>query len=260
MRALVGVKRVIDYSIKARVKGDKSGIEKANVKMSMNPFCEIAVEEALKMKEKGWISHVTTLSIGDKTASETLRHSLALGADDAFHILTSLPIDTALQPLIVAKIFQKILEENKYDIILLGKQAIDDDSNQTSQILSALMNWPLANFASSITRKNDNNLFEVVREVDTGLEKILVDTPCVISCDLRLNTPRYTSLKNITAAKKKTIREIKIEDLKLDFNPKVKILEVIEPPQRKAGVRVRIILIYIYFLYKLFLNNCLYFF
>jgi electron transfer flavoprotein beta subunit len=237
MRALVGVKRVIDYSVKARVKADKSGIEKTNVKMSINPFCEIAVEEAIRMKEKGWISHISTLSIGDKTSSETLRHSLALGADDAFHILANLSTDTTLQPLAVAKIFQKIILEHKYDIILLGKQAIDDDSNQTSQILSALMNWPIANFASAINKKGDNE-FEVTREIDTGLQKIIVNAPCIISCDLRLNTPRYTSLKNITAAKKKPIKEFKIEELGIDYQPKVKILEVTEPPQRKAGIKV----------------------
>jgi electron transfer flavoprotein beta subunit len=237
MRALVGVKRVIDYSVKARVKADKSGIEKTNVKMSINPFCEIAVEEAIRMKEKGWISHISTLSIGEKTSSETLRHSLALGADDAFHILANLSTDTTLQPLAVAKIFQKIILEHKYDIILLGKQAIDDDSNQTSQILSALMNWPIANFASAINKKGENE-FEVTREIDTGLQKIIVNAPCIISCDLRLNTPRYTSLKNITAAKKKPIKEFKIEELGIDYQPKVKILEVTEPPQRKAGIKV----------------------
>jgi electron transfer flavoprotein beta subunit len=237
MRALVGIKRVIDYSVKARVKADKSGIEKVNVKMSMNPFCEIAVEEAIRMKEKGWISHISTISIGDKTSGESLRHSLALGADDAFHILTNLSTDTALQPLAVAKILRKIAEEHRYDIILLGKQAIDDDSNQTAQIISALLNWPIANFASAINKKGDNE-FEVTREIDTGLQKIIVNAPFIISCDLRLNTPRYTSLKNITAAKKKTIKEFKIEDLGIDFNPKVKILEVTEPPQRKAGVKV----------------------
>ena len=237
MRALVGVKRVIDYSVKARVKADKSGIEKTNVKMSINPFCEIAVEEAIRMKEKGLISHISTLSIGDKTSSETLRHSLALGADDAFHILTNLSTDTTLQPLAVAKIFQKIILEHKYDIILLGKQAIDDDSNQTSQILSALLNWPIANFASAINKKGENE-FEVTREIDTGLQKIIVNAPCIISCDLRLNTPRYTSLKNITAAKKKTIKEFKIEEIGIDYQSKVKVLEVNEPPQRKAGIKV----------------------
>ena len=238
MRALVGVKRVIDYSVKTRVKADKSGIEKANVKMSINPFCEIAVEEAIRMKEKGWIKHITTLSIGDKTSAETLRHSLALGADDAFHILTNLPTDMQIQPLIVAKIFKKIMQEHKYDIILLGKQAIDDDCNQTSQILSALLNWPVATFASAINKKSETE-FEVTREIDSGLQKLIVPLPCVISCDLRLNTPRYTSLKNITAAKKKPIKEIKLEDLKLECDAKVKIVEVTEPPMRKAGVKVK---------------------
>jgi electron transfer flavoprotein beta subunit len=237
MRALIGVKRVIDYSIKARVKADKSGIEKANVKMSINPFCEIAVEEAIRMKEKGLISHISTISIGDKASSETLRHSLALGADDSFHILTNLATDTSLQPLAVAKILKKIAEEYKYDIILLGKQAIDDDSNQTPQILSALLNWPVANFASAINKKADGEL-EVTREIDTGLQKVIVNTPCIISCDLRLNVPRYSSLKNITAAKKKPLKEIKIEELGIDFNPKVKIVECIEPPQRQAGIKV----------------------
>jgi electron transfer flavoprotein beta subunit len=241
MRALVGVKRVIDSYVKARVKADKSGIEKTNVKMSINPFCEIAVEEAIRMKEKGLISHISTLSIGDKTSSETLRHSLALGADDAFHILTNLSTDTTLQPLAVAKIFQKIILEHKYDIILLGKQAIDDDSNQTSQILSALLNWPIANFASAINKKGENE-FEVTREIDTGLQKVIVNAPCIISCDLRLNTPRYTSLKNITAAKKKTIKELKIEEMGIEYQSRVKVLEVNEPPQRKAGIKVFLLL------------------
>jgi electron transfer flavoprotein beta subunit len=237
MRALIGVKRVIDYSVKARVKADKTGIEKANVKMSMNPFCEIAVEEAIRMKEKGWISHISTVSIGDKFSSETLRQSLALGADDAYHVMTGLPTDTSIQPLAVAKILKKIIEEYKYDIVILGKQAIDDDSNQTSQILSALLNWPLATFASNILKVGDKD-FEVTREVDSGLQKIIVDAPCVISCDLRLNTPRYIGLKNITAAKKKPLKEIKLEDLKIDYNQKIQLVEVSEPPQRQAGIRV----------------------
>jgi len=237
MRALVGVKRVIDYAVKVRVKPDKSGVEKTSVKMSINPFCEIALEEAIRMKEKGIISHISTLSIGDKSSSETLRHSLALGADDAYHILTGLSTDNLLQPLIVAKVFKKIIEEHKYDIVLLGKQAIDDDASQTPQILSALMQWPMANFASEIKKISETE-FEVIREVDSGLEKIIVSKPCIFSCDLRLNTPRYTSLKNITAAKKKTIKEIKIEDLNIDFTPRLKFLEVTEPPIRKAGVKV----------------------
>jgi electron transfer flavoprotein beta subunit len=238
MRALVGVKRVLDYSIKARVKADKTGIEKTNVKMSINPFCEIAVEEAIRMKEKKWISHISALSIGEKTSAETIRHALALGADDGYHILTNMQTDTVLQPLAVAKIFKKIVEEHKYDLVLLGKQSIDDDFNQTAQILSALLNWPVANFVSGIVKKSEKE-FEITREVDSGLQKIIVNTPCVISCDLRLNTPRYSSLKNITAAKKKPIKEIKIEDLKIETEPKIKILEVNEPPQRKAGIKVK---------------------
>jgi electron transfer flavoprotein beta subunit len=238
MRALVGIKRVIDFQVKARVKPDKTGIEKANVKMSINPFCEIAVEEAIRMKEKGWISHISSLSVGDKGSAETLRHSLALGADDGLHIMTNLPTDTALQPLLLAKIFKKIIEEHKYDIVILGKQAIDDDSNQTSQILSAILNWPIANFASNVNKVSDKG-YEVTREIDTGLQKIYLEAPFVLSCDLRLNTPRYTSLKNITAAKKKPIKEIKIEDLKIDLENKFKILEVSEPPQRQAGIKVK---------------------
>lgn len=240
MKVLVGVKRVIDYSVKARVKADKTGIEKTNVKMSINPFCEIAVEEAIRMKEKGWISHISTVSIGDKSSSETLRQSLALGADDSFHILTNLSIDTQLQPLATAKVFKKLIEDYKYDIVLLGKQAIDDDCNQTSQILSALLNWPIANFASNIVKIGESQ-YEVTREVDTGLQKIILESPCIISCDLRLNTPRYIGLKNITAAKKKQIKEIKIEDLNIDFTPRIKALEVSEPPQRQAGIKVNLI-------------------
>ena len=245
MKALVGIKRVIDYAVKARVKADKSGIDKTNVKMSINPFCEIAVEEAIRMKEKGWVSNITTLSIGDKGASETLRHTLALGADDSIHVSTGEPIDTAIQPLAVAKVLKHFIQKENYNIILLGKQviyithqAIDDDSNQTAQILSALLNWPVANFASSINKLEDNK-FEVIKEIDTGLQKVHIDTPCIISCDLRLNTPRYTSLKNITAAKKKTIKEFKLEELGIDYKPKVSVLEITEPVARKGGVKVK---------------------
>lgn len=211
--------------------------------MSINPFCEIAVEEAIRLKEKGILKHVSSVSIGDKGSVDTLRHSLALGADDAFHVSTNLAIDTNLQPLAVAKILKQIIEEHKYDVVFLGKQvnnflpqAIDDDGNQTAQILSALLNWPIANFASEI-KPSDKSL-EVTREVDAGLEKISLDFPCIVSCDLRLNTPRYSSLKNITAAKKKPIKEIKAEDLKIDLESPVKILEVTEPPVRKGGVKV----------------------
>lgn len=201
MKALVGVKRVIDYTVKIRVKSDKSGVEKNSVKFSINPFCEIAVEEAIRMKEKGLLTHVTAVSIGDKTSQETLRHALALGADDAYHILTpGSNIDTELPSLAVSKVFQHLINLNNYQIVLLGKQSIDSDYNQTAQLLSGLLNWPLVTFASEIVNVSPN-VFKVTREIDSGLQQLKVEAPFVISCDLRLNTPRYSTLKNITAVR-----------------------------------------------------------
>lgn len=205
MKALVGVKRVIDHTVKIRVKSDKSGVEKNSVKFAINPFCEIAVEEAIRMKEKGLLTHVTAVSIGDKSSQETLRHALALGADDAYHILTPGPnIDTDLSSLTVSRVFQHLINLHNYQIALLGKQAIDSDYNQTAQLLSGLLNWPLVTFASEILNVSPN-VFKVTREIDSGLQQLKVEAPFVLSCDLRLNTPRYSTLKNITAVRLKFV-------------------------------------------------------
>ena len=197
MRALVGIKRVIDYSVKIRVKSDKSGVEKNSVKHSMNPFCEIAVEEAVRLKEKGIISHITTITIGDKQCTDILRSSLALGADDSIHIITNDPIDTSLSSLTVTNILKHFINKENYQIVLLGKQSIDTDFNHTAQMLSGKLNWPLISYASEV--KLNEEKFSVLREIDTGLQNLEVTPPFVISCDLRLNTPRYANLKSITA-------------------------------------------------------------
>lgn len=197
MKALVGIKRVIDYTVKIRLNSSKSAIEKKSVKHSINPFCEIAVEEAIRLKEKGVVNHISVLSIGDKTSSETIKHSLALGADDAYHILTELPVDTGISSLTVCRVLKHFIEKEKFDLVILGKQSIDTDFNHTGQMLSGMLNWPLCTFASEV--KHDSGKFELTREIDTGLQKLTATPPMIITCDLRLNTPRYTSLKNITA-------------------------------------------------------------
>jgi electron transfer flavoprotein beta subunit len=205
MRALVGVKRVIDYTVKIRVNSDKTGVEKKSVKHSINPFCEIAIEEAVRLKEKGIVSHITSLSIGDKKSLETIRTSLALGADEAIHIMTDSPVDSGISSLTVINVLKHFIEKNNYQLVLLGKQSIDSDFNHTAQMLSGLMNWPLITFANKIEGENDNKRFSITREIDTGLQRLTVQPPFVLSCDLRLNTPRYSTLKNITA-----VRESKI--------------------------------------------------
>ena len=232
MKVLVAVKRVIDYNVQVRVKADGSGVEKENVKMSMNPPDENAVEEALRIKESGKASEVVILSIGEEKSQETIRTALAMGADRGILIKT----EKEIEPLAVAKIISKIAEEEKPQIILLGKQAIDDDCNQTGQMLSALLNWPQATFASKIDVK-DNKL-EVTREIDEGLETIEINVPAIVTCDLRLNEPRYASLPNIMKAKKKPIEEIAASDLGVDISPRLEQLKVEEPPKRKAGIKV----------------------
>ena len=236
MKAIVGVKRVIDYAAKIRIKQDFSGVEKNAIKFSINPFCEIAVEEAVRLKEKGIVSHVTALTIGDKNSNETLRHSLALGADDAIHILYNSPIDTTLSSLTVSRVIEKIIQQEKYELVLLGKQSIDSDFNHTAQMLSGILNWPLITFASEIKKVDDK--FEVLREIDDGLQKLEVKSPFVLSCDLRLNTPRYSSLKAITAAKKKKTTVINIEDLGIKIDHPVKVVKIESPPVKSAGVKV----------------------
>jgi electron transfer flavoprotein beta subunit len=234
MKVLVCVKRVIDYNVKIRVKSDKTGVEKDNVKMSMNPFDEIAVEEAVRMKEKKLIEEIIILSIGSDASQETIRTGLAMGGDRGILVKTS---DEDMDPLNVGKIIKKVCDNEKPDLIILGKQAIDDDCNQTGQVLATLLKYPQATFASKIEKPNDNSL-NVTREVDGGLETINVKIPCVITTDLRLNEPRYASLPNIMKAKQKKIEVIEIDKLSIDLKKRIEILEVNDPPERKPGIVV----------------------
>jgi electron transfer flavoprotein beta subunit len=233
MKILVPVKRVVDFNVKVRVKADGSGVETANVKMSMNPFDEIAVEEAVRLKEAGAATEIVAVSIGPAQCQETLRTALAIGADRA--ILVEAGAD--VQPLGVAKTLQKLVGREAPQLVILGKQAIDDDSNQTGQMLAALLAWPQATFASKV--KIAGAEVEVIREVDGGLETVAVKLPAVVTTDLRLNEPRYVTLPNIMKAKKKTLEVIKPQDLGVDLAPRLKTLKVEEPPKRKAGVRVK---------------------
>ena len=232
MKVLVAVKRVVDYNVKVRVKTDGSGVDTANVKMSMNPFDEIAVEEAVRMKEKGVATEIVAVSCGAAGAQETLRTALALGADRAILVET----DVELQPLAVAKLLRAIVDKEQPKVVLLGKQAIDDDSNQTGQMLAALLHWPQATFASKL--KISGERAEVTREVDGGLETISIKLPAVVTTDLRLNEPRYVTLPNIMKAKKKTLEALKPEALGVDVSPRLATLTVVEPSKRKAGVKV----------------------
>ena len=232
MKLLVTVKRVIDYNVQIRVKADGSGVEKDNVKMSMNPPDENAVEEALRIKEAGKADEIIILTIGNDKAQETIRTALAMGADRGIHIKT----DNDLEPLAISKIISKVAEEEKPSIILMGKQAIDDDSNQTGQMTSALLNWPQATFASKIEIDGQNAI--VTREIDEGLERIKVSIPFVASCDLRLNEPRYASLPNIMKAKKKPIDTKEASSLGINIEPRIEQLKVEEPPVRQKGIMV----------------------
>ena len=234
MKALVCVKRVIDYNVRIRVKSDKSGVEKDNVKMSMNPFDEIAVEEAVRLKEKGILTEIVVLSIGTDSSQETIRTGLAMGGDRGILVKSS---DEDIDPLNVGKIIKNICEKENPDLIILGKQAIDDDCNQTGQILATLLKYPQATFASKVEKNNDNTL-NVTREVDGGLETIKVKIPCVVTTDLRLNEPRYASLPNIMKAKQKKIDILDVNELSLDLKKRVEILEVNDPPERKPGIVV----------------------
>ena len=233
MKLLVTVKRVIDYNVQIRVKADGSGVEKDNVKMSMNPPDENAVEEALRIKEAGKADEIIILSIGNDKAQETIRTALAMGADRGIHIKT----DNDLEPLAISKIISKVAEEEKPSIILMGKQAIDDDCNQTGQMTSALLNWPQATFASKIEIEGQNNAI-VTREIDEGLERIKVSIPFVASCDLRLNEPRYASLPNIMKAKKKPIDTKDASSLGINIEPRIEQIKVEEPPVRQKGIMV----------------------
>ncbi|MGB3723451.1 MAG: electron transfer flavoprotein subunit beta/FixA family protein [Pacificimonas sp.] len=229
MKILVPVKRVIDYTVKPRVKADQSGVDLANVKMSMNPFDEIAVEEAVKMKEAGTADEIVVVSIGEQKAQETLRTGLAMGADRGILVVS----DNMPEPLAVAKILAKITEEEKPDLVILGKQAIDDDSNQVGQMLAALLGWAQGTFASKVEAAGDK--INVTREVDGGLETLALSTPAIITTDLRLNEPRYASLPNIMKAKKKPIDEKTPSDYGVDTAPRLEVLKVTEPPKREAG-------------------------
>jgi electron transfer flavoprotein beta subunit len=232
MKILVPVKRVVDYNVKVRVKADQSGVELANVKMSMNPFDEIAVEEAVKLKEAGIATEIVAVSIGVTQCQETLRTALAMGADRAILVETQVDV----QPLGVAKVLKALCDKEAPQLVILGKQAIDDDSNQTGQMLSALLNWSQATFASKVTVANGEA--EVVREIDGGLETVAVKLPAIITTDLRLNTPRYATLPNIMKAKKKPLDTVTPESLGVDITPRLKTLKVVEPPKRKGGVMV----------------------
>ena len=234
MKILVPIKRVIDPYVSIRVKSDNTGVETDNVKMSMNPFDEIAVEEAVKMKESGIINEIIILSIGADTSQETIRTGLAMGGDRGILIKTD---GQDLDPLNIGKIIKVVSEKENPDLIILGKQAIDDDCNQTGQILATLLNCHQATFASKVEVNSDKSI-NVTREVDGGLETIKVSLPCVITTDLRLNEPRYASLPNIMKAKKKPIEEISASDLGIDTSPRVEQIKVEEPPKRKAGIKV----------------------
>ncbi len=232
MKLLVPVKRVVDYNVKVRVKADGSGVETAGVKMSMNPFDEIAVEEAVRLKEKGIATEIIAVSMGIAACAETIRTALAMGADRGILVET----DVELQPLAVAKLLKALADKEKPGLIIMGKQAIDDDMNATGQMLAALLDWPQGTFASRVTIEGDKLV--VIREIDGGLETLELDMPCIITTDLRLNEPRYASLPNIMKARKKPIETIKPADLGVDPAPRLRLVKVAEPPRRVAGVKV----------------------
>ena len=236
MKVLVPVKRVVDYNVKVRVKSDGSGVDIANVKMSMNPFDEIAIEEATRLKEKGVATEVIAVSCGVLQCQETLRTAMAIGADRAILVETS----EELQPLAVAKLLKALVEKEQPQLVILGKQAIDDDCNQTGQMLAALLGWPQATFASKVEVVVDGDVkkVNVTREVDGGLETLSLTLPAIVTTDLRLNEPRYVTLPNIMKAKKKQLDNFKPEDLGVDVKPRIKTLSVNEPPKRSAGIKV----------------------
>jgi electron transfer flavoprotein beta subunit len=232
MKILVPVKRVIDYNVKVRVKADQSGVELANVKMAMNPFDEIAVEQAIRFKEAGAATEVVAISIGPEQSQETIRTALAMGADRGIHVLAS--HDT--EPLAIAKIIKAVIAKEEPGLVVMGKQSIDDDSNQTGQMLATLLGWPQATFASGVELNGDS--LNIIREVDSGLEHITCPMPAVITVDLRLNEPRYASLPNIMKAKKKPIDQVSLDDLGVDASQRLKTIKVEEPPAREAGIMV----------------------
>jgi electron transfer flavoprotein beta subunit len=233
MKVLVPVKRVVDYNVKVRVKSDGSGVETANVKMSMNPFDEIAVEEAVRLKEAGTVSEIIAVSIGSSACQETLRTALALGADRA--ILVETPVET--QPLAVARVLEQLVGKEQPQLVIMGKQAIDDDFNQTGQMLAALLGWSQATFASKVVI--EGKAAQVTREIDGGLETLSVKLPAVVTTDLRLNEPRYVTLPNIMKAKKKPLENVAPDSLGVDVTPRLTTLKVVEPPKRSAGQKVK---------------------
>lgn len=239
MKILVPVKRVVDYNVKIRVKADHSGVELTNVKMSMNPFDEIAIEEAVRLKEKGIAKEVVVLTVGPAAAQDVLRTAMAVGADRGILVQTDLPIDLGgVEPLGVAKALKKLVEEESPALVIMGKQSIDDDSNQTGQILAALLGWPQATFASKIEIDSSDKSAQVTREIDGGLETVDVQLPAIVTVDLRMNEPRYASLPNIMKAKQKPLAIRSAADLGIDLSPRVTLLEVVEPPKRQGGGKV----------------------
>jgi len=232
MKVLVAVKRVIDYNVQIRVKEDGTGVNVDNVKMSTNPPDDNAIEEAVKLKESGKAKEIVAVTIGEEKAQETVRKALAVGADRAIHVKS----DSYIEPLGIAKILKKIVEKEKPDLVFLGKQAIDDDCNQTGQMLAAMLGWPQGTFASKIQHKDKS--IEVTREVDEGLETIEINLPAIITCDLRLNEPRFASLPNIMKAKKKPIEQLNAKDLGLNILNRIQQIKVEEPPKRKSGIKV----------------------
>lgn len=232
MKVLVAVKRVVDYNVRIRVKSDGSGVDTDNVKMSMNPFDENAIEEALRMKENGVASEVIAVSIGNSKAQETLRTALAMGADRAIHIES----DQQVEPLGVAKLLKHVVDQESPEVVILGKQAIDDDSNQTGQMLAAMLNWPQGSFASRA--QFDGLQLTLTRETDNGLETLGITLPAIITTDLRLNEPRYPKLPDIMKAKRKPIDKIEASELDIDIAPRLEVLNVSEPPEREPGIKV----------------------
>jgi electron transfer flavoprotein beta subunit len=232
MKILVPIKRVVDYNVKIRVKPDGSGVELANIKMSMNPFDEIAVEEAIRLKEKGKATEIVAVSIGPSQAAETIRTALAMGADRGILVKT----DQTVEPLAVAKILKKIVEQESPQLVIMGKQAIDDDANQTGQMLAALLGWGQGTFASQVEANGER--LTVTREVDGGLQTIDLKLPAIVTTDLRLNEPRYASLPNIMKAKKKPLTEMTVEELGVNIEPRLKVVKTVEPPKRQAGIKL----------------------
>ncbi len=233
MKILVSVKRVVDYNVKIKIKSDNSGVDLENIKMAMNPFDEIAVEEAVRLKEKNICKEITVISVGSQKSEETIRTALAMGADKGILVETN----EDMQPLEVAKILNEIVKKNNPDLVLMGKQAIDDDSNQTGQMLAALLEWPQGTFVSKLEINSQE--INVTREIDGGLETLTIKLPAVVTTDLRLNEPRYASLPNIMKAKQKPIERIKLNNLNVDTKQRIKILEVTAPQKKKAGIKVK---------------------